>query len=262
MPEQTPDSEKNLRRKIHRYALILLAVALVLGAWGEISRVLARAALGREAAQAAVLTVITVNPKRTALGEELVLPGIVQAYIEAPIYARTSGYLKYWRTDIGTQVSKGQLLGEIETPEVDQQLAQAEADLATAHANEALSNSTNARWKGLLATESVSKQDADEKAGDAAAKKAIADSAAANVARLHDLESFKRVVAPFTGVITARNTDVGALIKRLYINVRSSSMSGASTRRNVHDSTSVLSAASGLNRRINWIGPLIIRLGK
>jgi RND family efflux transporter MFP subunit len=136
----------------------------------------------------------------------------VQAYIEAPIYARTSGYLKDWRTDIGTQVTKGQLLGEIETPEVDQQLSQAQADLATARANEALSNTTNTRWKGLLTTESVSKQDADEKAGDAAAKKAAADSAAANVARLRELESFKRVVAPFGGVITARNTDIGALI--------------------------------------------------
>jgi RND family efflux transporter MFP subunit len=141
-----------------------------------------------------------------------VLPGTVQAYIEAPIYARTSGYLKDWRTDIGTEVTKGQLLGEIETPEVDQQLSQAEADLATARANEALSNTTNTRWKGLLSTESVSKQDADEKAGDAAAKKAAADSAAANVARLRELESFKRVIAPFSGVITARNTDIGALI--------------------------------------------------
>jgi RND family efflux transporter MFP subunit len=213
MAEPTTDhAEQTLRRRIHRYALILLVVALVLGVWGEISRVLARNALGRETAAAAMPTVITVTPSRTPLGEELVLPGIVQAYIEAPIYARTSGYLKDWRTDIGTQVAKGQLLGEIETPEVDQQLAQAQADLATARANEALANSTNARWKGLLATESVSKQDADEKAGDAAAKKATADSAAANLARLRELESFKRVVAPFAGVITARNTDVGALI--------------------------------------------------
>jgi RND family efflux transporter MFP subunit len=104
------------------------------------------------------------------------------------------------------------LLAEIETPEVDQQLSQARADLATARANETLSNSTNVRWQGLLSTESVSKQDAEEKSGDAAAKKAAADSAAANVARLHELELFKRVVAPFTGVITARNTDIGALI--------------------------------------------------
>ena len=213
MPEPSAaESDKNLRHQIRRYSLILLVVALCLAVWGEVSRVRARASLGKEAAQAAIPTVVTVTPNRTPLGEELVLPGTVQAYIEAPIYARTNGYLKEWRTDIGTQVTKGQLLGEIDTPEVDRQLAQAEADLATARANESLSNSTNVRWKGLLATESVSKQDADEKAGDAAAKKAAADSAAANVARLRDLTSFKRVVAPFDGVITARNTDIGALI--------------------------------------------------
>ena len=140
------------------------------------------------------------------------LPGAVQAYIEAPIYARTNGYLKKWYTDIGTQATKGQLLAEIESPEIDQQLSQAQADLATARANENLSASTNERWKGLLGTESVSKQDAEEKAGDYSAKKAAADSAAANVARLRDLESFKRVTAPFDGVITVRNTDIGALI--------------------------------------------------
>jgi RND family efflux transporter MFP subunit len=213
MPEpRTDDSDKKLSHKIRRYSLILLVAALCLAAWGEISRVRARSALGQETAEAAILTVLTVTPNRTPLGEELVLPGAVQAFIEAPIYARTNGYLKDWRTDIGTQVTKGQLLGEIEAPEVDQQLSQAQADLATARANESLSVSTNERWKGLLATESVSKQDADEKAGDAAAKKAAADSAAANVSRLRELESFKRVVAPFSGVITARNTDIGALI--------------------------------------------------
>jgi RND family efflux transporter MFP subunit len=213
MSEQAAaDSRDSLRRKVRRYSLILLVVALSLAVWGEISRVLARSALVKETADAAQPTVLTIRPNRTPLGEELVLPGTVQAYIEAPIYARTNGYLKGWRTDIGSEVTKGQLLGEIDAPEVDQQLSQAQADLATARANEALSNSTNTRWKGLLATESVSKQDADEKAGDAAAKKAAADSAAANVSRLRELESFKRVVAPFSGVITARNTDIGALI--------------------------------------------------
>ena len=199
-------------KKIRRYAFIALIVAVGLGVWGEVSRVLARSALGRETAESAIPTVATVTAERSTLGEDLVLPGAVQAYIEAPIYARTSGYLKAWQTDIGTPVTKGQLLAEIETPEVDQQLSQARADLATARANETLSNSTNLRWQGLLSTESVSKQDAEEKSGDAAAKKAAAESAAANVARLRDLESFKRVVAPFSGVITARNTDIGALI--------------------------------------------------
>ena len=212
MAEESTGTDTGLRRKVHRYGLILLIVALCLALWGEVSRILARSALAKETAEAAIPTVLTTTPNRTTLGEELVLPGTVQAYVEAPIYARTSGYLKEWRTDIGAQVTKGQLLAEIDAPEVDQQLSQAQADLATARANESLSNSTNLRWKGLLATESVSKQDADEKAGDAAAKKAAADSAAANVSRLRELESFKRVVAPFAGVITARNTDIGALI--------------------------------------------------
>ena len=144
--------------------------------------------------------------------EELVLPGNVQAFIEAPIYARTNGYLKSWYTDIGTPVKKGQLLAEIDTPEVDQQSHQAQADLATAQANSQLAITTDERWQGLLATHSVSQQDADTKAADAAAKKAAEASAAANVARLRDLESFKRVVAPFDGVVTQRNTDIGALI--------------------------------------------------
>jgi RND family efflux transporter MFP subunit len=199
-------------RNVRRFAWALLILAIILGVWGEVSRVLARNALGKETADSAIPTVITVTAQPASGGEDLALPGSVQAFIEAPIYARTNGYLKRWYTDIGTPVVKGQLLAEIETPEIDQQLTQAQADLATAHANEALSNTTNERWRGLLATESVSKQDADEKAGDAAAKRAASQSAAANVARLRDLESFKRVAAPFTGVITARNTDIGALI--------------------------------------------------
>ncbi len=206
LPSNTPPG------KVRRYALIALAVALLLAVWGVFSRVTARSALAKETAEAAIPTVITVKPGHSASGEDLVLPGSVQSYYEAPIYARTSGYLKNWSTDIGTPVKKGQVLAEIDTPEVDQQLSQAQADLATAQANYALAESTNKRWQGLLATDSVSKQDADEKAGDAAAKKALLQSAAANLARLHDLESFKRVVAPFDGTVTARNTDIGALI--------------------------------------------------
>lgn len=213
MPDEpTGAGDAALKRRIRRYSLVLLIVAVGLGVWGEVSRVLARGALTRETAAAAIATVATVRPVPSDLGDSLVLPGTVTAYREAPIYARTSGYLKAWYTDIGTRVVKGQVLAEIETPEIDQQLSAAEADLATARANQVLADSTNARWQGLLATESVSKQDADQKAGDAAAKKAATASAAANVARLRDLESFKRVVAPFPGVVTARNTDVGALI--------------------------------------------------
>ena len=207
-----PATDPALSRKIRRYSLLLLLVALILAAWGITSRVLSRNTLGRDTERDSVPTVITVAANRTDLGEELVLPGTVMAFVEAPIYARTNGYLKAWYSDIGTQVKKGQVLAEVETPEVDQQLSQARADMETARANAALAASTNKRWQGLLATESVSKQDADEKAGAAAAMKASVDSAAANVGRLHDLESFKRVTAPFDGVVTARNTDIGALI--------------------------------------------------
>ena len=191
---------------------VAIAVVVLLAIWGILSRLIARSALAHDAHEAAIPTVITAKPHQGPAADALVLPGSVQAYYEAPIYARTSGYLKAWHTDIGTAVKKGQLLAEIEAPEVDQQLRQAEADLGTARANYQLARSTNERWQGLLATESVSQQDADQRAGDAAAKTAAQMSAAANVARLREMEGFKRVVAPFAGVVTQRNTDVGALI--------------------------------------------------
>jgi RND family efflux transporter MFP subunit len=213
MPERSSaERDRGLSRRIRRYALFLLLLALVVATWGVISRITVRNALAKEAVRNSIATVLTVVPERSGAGEDLALPGTVQAFVEAPIYARTNGYLKTWYTDIGALVKKGQLLAEIETPEVDQQLRQAQADLETARANESLSGTTNKRWQGLLSTESVSQQDADEKAGDWAAKKASFASAAANVARLQELESFKRVVAPFDGVVTARNTDIGALI--------------------------------------------------
>jgi RND family efflux transporter MFP subunit len=198
--------------RVRLYALLAAFVALVLAVWGIASRVSARNTLADETASAAIPTVTTVKPSRAAGAETLVLTGNVQAFYEAPIYARTSGYLKSWLTDIGTRVKKGQVLAEIDTPEVDQQLLQAQADLATAQANYQLAKTTDERWQGLLATESVSKQDADQRAGDAAAKRAAVESAAANVARLRELETFKRVVAPFDGVVTQRNTDIGSLI--------------------------------------------------
>ena len=195
-----------------RYALVLLAIALILAIWGVVSRVTARNRLGRETNQEAIPVVIVEKPGQSPNSQELTLPGSVQAFVEAPIYARTNGYLKSWYTDIGAPVKKGQLLAEIDTPEVDQQLRQAQADLATAQANYRLAQTTDERWKGLLANHAVSQQDADTRAGEAAASKATAASAQANVARLQELESFKRVVAPFDGVVTARNTDIGALI--------------------------------------------------
>jgi len=198
--------------RTRRYLLIAAVLVLVLAIWGIVSRLSARNALEKQAADAAIPTVVTIHAKQGPASSRVVLPGSVTAFYEAPIYARTNGYLRIWYTDIGTTVKKGELLAIIETPEVDQQQRQAQADLATAQANYALARTTDVRWQGLLATQSVSQQDADERAGDAAAKKAAEQSAAANLARLNELESFKRVVAPFDGVVTQRNTDIGALI--------------------------------------------------
>lgn len=205
-------ADDKLRKTIRTVLIILFVVALVFAVWGVAARLHERSQLANRTNSDAETTVVIAKPQMSGTGDELVLPGIVQAYIEAPIYARTSGYLKTWHTDIGTHVHAGDLLAEIETPEVDRQLSQAKADLATAQANLDLSRSTNERWKELLKTQSVSKQDADEKAGDAAAKEATTESAAQNVHRLQELEGFKRVLAPFNGVVTARNTDVGDLI--------------------------------------------------
>jgi RND family efflux transporter MFP subunit len=210
--QESAEERRKLKSKVKRYAVIVGIGALVLAVWGIVSRIHTRSELRKSTTENAVLTVVTAKPQLSDAGDELVLPGIVQAYIESPIYARTNGYVRVWYTDIGARVHKGQLLAEIETPEVDRELAQARADLDTAQANFALSKITNDRWQGLLKTQAVSKQDADNRAGDAAAKAAMVESAAQNVQRLSDLESFKRVLAPFDGVVTARNTDVGYLI--------------------------------------------------
>ena len=160
----------------------------------------------------AVPAVSLAQPKLGAPQEELILPGNIQAFIDAPIYARTSGYLKRWYVDIGGKVKDGQLLAEIDTPELDQQLQQARADLATAKANYDLAQTTSARYEFLLKSDSVAKQDVDNAEGDAHAKKAMVDSATGNVNRLEQLQSFEKVYAPFDGVLTARNTDIGQLI--------------------------------------------------
>jgi RND family efflux transporter MFP subunit len=217
MPEQTaaarrPRNKGQLKKTAQRALVVIGVVAVILAGWGIASRLIARSHLRKRTANDAAVSVVTVKADLSGADDELVLPGNVQAFMEAPIYARTNGYLKIWYTDIGARVHKGQLLAEIEAPEVDRELGQARADLETTKANAALAKSTNDRWQGLVAKQAVSRQDADEKAGDAAAKTASQLSAEQNVARLHDLESFKRVVAPFDGVITARNTDVGALI--------------------------------------------------
>lgn len=203
-------------RGLGRMAFLLLAAAAVgLGVViyvGIHARVVAEANLTRATAQAAISTVDVVSPKADAPTEEIVLPGNTQAFTDAPIYARTSGYLKRWYFDIGAHVKKGQLLAEIETPEVDQQLQQARADLKTAQANLNLAKITADRWQSLFKTNSVSKQETDQAVSNLSAMQTTVDSNAANVRRLEELQSFEKIYAPFDGVITARNTDIGALI--------------------------------------------------
>ena len=201
-------------RPARRWWMALLGFVIVAGIVisGIVPRKRAEANLVKETEEMAVPTVSTVRPRASAPVNEVVLPANVQAYIDSPVYARTNGYLRKWYVDIGARVKQGQLLAEIETPEIDQQLRQARADLQTSEANLHLAEITANRYEGLLKTDSVSKQDADNAAGNFAAQKATVHSAEANVKRLEELQSFEKIYAPFTGVITARNTDIGALI--------------------------------------------------
>jgi RND family efflux transporter MFP subunit len=191
---------------------LLAVVAGVIAYRGISTRVRAAAKVKTDTGELAVPSVSVTRPKRGAPQEEIILPGNVQAYIEAPIFARTTGYLKRWYVDIGGRVKGGQLLAEIDTPELDQQLQQARADLATAKANYELAQTTAARYEFLLKSDSVAKQDVDNAVGDEHAKKAMVDSATDNVKRLEQLQSFEKVYAPFDGVLTARQTDIGQLI--------------------------------------------------
>jgi RND family efflux transporter MFP subunit len=194
------------------FAVAAVLIATVVMSFAIVPRVKARATLRSETAEMAVPTVIVVHPKRSAPARELVVPANVQAFSSAPIFARTNGYLKRWYVDIGAHVRKGQLLAEIETPEVDQQLQQARAQLATANANLKLSQITSNRFQDLLKTDSVSKQETDTAIGSYEANVATVKANEFNVKRLQELQSFEKIYAPFDGVITARNTDVGALI--------------------------------------------------
>jgi RND family efflux transporter MFP subunit len=203
------------RPRAIRYAMVIALIA-ALGAvvfvFGIYPRMSATAALKQETANLNIPTVSVMQPKVGNPMQELVLPGNMQAFIDTPIYARTNGYVKRWTADIGTRVKAGQLLAEIDTPEVDDQLQQARADLATAEANYRLSQKTAARWQELVKTDSVSRQEADQTAADMEAKKAVLDSARFNVARLEKLQAFKHIYAPFEGLVTARRVDVGMLV--------------------------------------------------
>ncbi len=207
---------KRLQRRIIFTTLFLLtATVLALGgviAYGIHARVAAAAKLQQTTEQATVLTVSVISPTGAAPDEEITLPGNTQAFIDAPIYARTSGYLKRWYFDIGAHVQQGQVLAEIETPEIDQQLRQARADLQAAQVNLDFAKTTATRWQLLLQADAVSKQETDQAVGNFNAQKATVEAKVANVRRLEELQGFKKLYAPFAGVVTARNTDLGALI--------------------------------------------------
>jgi RND family efflux transporter MFP subunit len=205
--DQTPPA-----RKSGLLALIVLTVLMVAGAFALVRRVTERGALAKETERLAIPTVGVIKPATEPASDELVLPAQLQAYVESAIYSRTNGYLLRWNKDIGSKVKKGELLAEIDTPEVDQELSQAKAAQQQTEAQLQLAKSTAERWANLRKTDSVSQQEADQQASAYSQATANTAAAEANVRRLQQLESFKHVYSPISGVITRRNTDVGALI--------------------------------------------------
>ncbi len=199
-------------RKLKLSAIVIALVAIGIVAFGVVTRRSEAALLDQRSEAMAVPTVVVIAPKQAGAAATLDLPGRVEAFSRAPIYARVSGYLKSWKVDIGAHVKSGQLLAEIETPDLDQQLLQAQAELASAKSNAQLAGVTAKRWQSLLGTDSVSRQEAEEKASDLQAKNSAVNALQANVDRIQSLKAFTRITAPFDGVVTARNTDVGALI--------------------------------------------------
>ncbi|HEY0315429.1 MAG TPA: efflux RND transporter periplasmic adaptor subunit [Sphingomonas sp.] len=205
----TPSVDNSTLKKI---GIVAVIVAVLVVAWGIFSRHRADSELKNWTQQQATPSVTVVAPKAMDTGNSLALPGNVQAFNSAPLYARTNGYVSKWFVDIGSPVKAGQLMALIDAPDVDQQLAAARADLQTARANEALASTTATRWTTLLQKDAVSKQESDEKTGDLAAKRAVTNAAAANVSRLVALQGFSRIIAPFSGVVTSRSTQIGQLV--------------------------------------------------
>src|ERR1700722_16646596 len=201
-------------QKFGRWLIPAIVVVVVAGVliFGIRSRVKAESTLRTVTAQMAVPSVSVVLPQRTAPADEIILPGNIQPFISSPIYARTNGYLKKWYFDIGAHVKAGQLLAVIETPEVDQQLQQARSNLLTAQANLELASITKTRYQGLLKSNAVAQQDVDNAVGTFNANKAIVEADKAAVEQYSALVSFEKIYAPFDGLITARNTDIGDLI--------------------------------------------------
>jgi RND family efflux transporter MFP subunit len=205
------------KRKLGRGPIVVGVLAfLLLGiliAIGIRTRVHAEETLATTAHENAVLSVAVTTPVQGAAAQEITLPANTQAFIDTPIYARTSGYLRKWYADIGTRVHTGELLAEIETPELDQQVKQAQSELATAQANQQIAQITSERWTKLLAKNAVSKQETDQATSDFRARQSALSAAEANVMRLEQLQAFEKIYAPFDGVITTRNVDIGALIQ-------------------------------------------------
>jgi len=199
-------------RRLALFAAVVLVIGLAVGSIGILSRMRHEAALAKATDQQAITSVAVIRPSRGAKGQQLVLPGNVEAWNEAPIYARVPGYLKMWNKDFGAEVKKGDLLAEIDIPDLHQQLESAKAKLAEAVANERLAEVTAQRWRRLLTTQSVSQQETDVKVADAEAKKALVQAAQAEVDRLEAMAGFRQLVAPFDGVVTARNADIGELV--------------------------------------------------
>ncbi len=208
-----PPRQQGISRGMWVGILIVGIVIVAVVVLGLSARSASQRSLDTETAVAAIPVVRVIHPVPSTLSSDLSLPGNTQAFTDTPIYSRTSGYLKKWYFDIGAHVRKGQLMAEIETPELDQQLQVAEADLKSAQANLDLANTTSARYQNLLKTNSVSKQETDVAMSDASAKKAAVEASMAAVRRLQQLQSFEKIYAPFDGIITARNTDIGALIQ-------------------------------------------------
>jgi RND family efflux transporter MFP subunit len=213
-PEHDVNSSRpgGSRTRLLGWFTVLFLVFLVIGLYNILERRSERGVLAQQTEKMSVPHVAVIHATPVEAESQLILPGNVQSYVDSPIYARTNGYLKKWYKDIGSHVKQGDLLAEIDSPEVDAQLAQARADLATSQANLKLAGVTAQRYEGLLKSDAVSKQEVDNYTGDYSAKQAMVQSAEANVKRLEDLESFKRVYAPFSGVITQRNCDTGTLI--------------------------------------------------
>jgi len=192
--------------------VLLVAAALATAGWGLAARRSALRTVTRETDELAIVTVSVTRPERGKADQSINLPGTIQPFTDAAIFARTNGYLRKRYADLGSRVTRGQLLAEIDTPEVDQQLQQSRADLVTAEANARLAKTTAERYQDLIKSESVSRQDLDNAVGGFEARNAEVASARANVSRLQQTQGFSRIYAPFDGVITARNTDIGALI--------------------------------------------------